>query len=44
MIPTNLNSFIRGLRIEDLDSTDNKLDMYYLNYEKEHHSVNFINI
>jgi GTP-binding protein EngB required for normal cell division len=43
MIPTNLNSFIRGLRIEDLDSTDNKLDIYYLNYEKEHNNINFIN-
>jgi len=43
MIPTNLNSFIRGLRIEELNSSDNKLDMYYLNYEKQHNNINFIN-
>ena len=43
IIPTNLNSFIRGLKTEDLSSLDNKLDMYYLNYEKEYNSINFIN-
>jgi hypothetical protein len=43
IIPTNLNSFIRGLKTEDLSNLDNKLDMYYLNYEKEHNSINFIN-
>lgn len=43
IISTNLNSFIRGLKTEDLSSLDNKLDMYYLNYEKEHNSINFIN-
>jgi GTP-binding protein EngB required for normal cell division len=43
IIPTNLNSFIRGLKTEDLSNLDNKLDMYYLNYEKEYNSINFIN-
>ena len=34
---------IRGLKNEDLKSPNNKLDLYYLNYEKQQNSINFRN-
>jgi hypothetical protein len=43
IMPSNMNRFIKGLKIEDLTSNENKLDLYYLNYEKDNNNVNFIN-
>ena len=34
---------IRGLKNEDLKGPNNKLDLYYLNYEKQQNSINFRN-
>ena len=39
----SIDWIIRGLKNEDLNSPNNKLDLYYLNYEKQQNSINFRN-
>jgi hypothetical protein len=34
--------FVKGLTSEDLNSKEHKLDMYYLNYERQHNEYNFM--
>jgi hypothetical protein len=34
--------FVKGLTKEDLNSTEHKLDIYYLDYERQHNEYNFI--
>ena len=41
-MPT-IQQIIQGLNAEDFHNSNNELDLYYLNYEKEHNSINFTN-
>jgi GTP-binding protein EngB required for normal cell division len=41
-MPT-IQQIIQGLKLEDFHNSNNELDLYYLNYEKEHNSINFTN-
>ena len=41
-MPT-IQQIIQGLKAEDFHNSNNELDLYYLNYEKEHNSINFTN-
>ena len=34
--------FVKGLTREDLNSNEHKLDMYYLEYERQHNEYNFM--
>ena len=34
--------FVKGLTSEDLNIKEHKLDMYYLNYERQHNDYNFM--
>ena len=36
------DKFVKGLTSEDLNSKEHKLDMYYLNYERQHNKYNFM--
>jgi GTP-binding protein EngB required for normal cell division len=36
------DKFVKGLTSEDLNSKEHKLDMYYLNYERQHNEYNFM--
>jgi hypothetical protein len=36
------DKFVKGVKREDLNSKEHKLDMYYLNYEKTHNVYNFM--
>jgi GTP-binding protein EngB required for normal cell division len=38
----SFDKFIKGLTAADLINNDHKLDMYYLDYEKEHNEFNFM--
>ena len=38
------DKFVKGLTVSDLTSNEHKLDMYYLNYEKEHNIYSFMYI
>jgi predicted DNA-binding ribbon-helix-helix protein len=39
---TPFDKFVKGLTREDLNSNEHKLDMYYLDYEKQHNEYNFM--
>lgn len=39
---TPFDKFVKGLTAEDLNSNEHKLDMYYLDYEREHNEYNFM--
>ena len=39
---TPFDKFVKGLTSEDLNSNEHKLDMYYLDYEREHNEYNFM--
>ena len=39
---TPFDKFVKGLTKEDLNSKEHKLDMYYLDYERQHNEYNFI--
>ena len=41
---TPFDKFVKGLTVSDLTSNEHKLDMYYLNYEKEHNIYSFMYI
>ncbi len=36
------DKFIKGLTEDDIYGEENKLDMFYLSYEKRHNSLSFI--
>ena len=38
----SFDKFVKGLTAEDLNSNEHKLDMYYLDYEREHNEYNFM--
>ena len=39
---TPFDKFVKGLTREDLNSKEHKLDIYYLDYERQHNEYNFI--
>jgi hypothetical protein len=39
---SSFDKFVKGLTREDLNSKEHKLDMYYLEYERQHNEYNFM--
>ena len=36
------DKFVKGVKREDLNSKEHKLDIYYLDYERQHNEYNFM--
>jgi GTP-binding protein EngB required for normal cell division len=42
VLSMSFDKFVKGLTAEDLNSNEHKLDMYYLDYERQHNEYNFM--